>query len=162
MSERVHRIQSQLEDSRQYLNQVLDRVGDRWETPVYRDGLQWNVRQLLAHLVDADRGHNAQAMNIAQGKDIIPEDFDIERYNRRTTEKSADKTPEQSRAELEASRQQLYDWLLTIDESVLDNKGRHATLKIMTVEQILGVLAGHERTHAQDIALALGIVQKEA
>lgn len=162
MSERIDRIRQELEESRQYLYHVLGQVGDRWETPVYSDGLQWNVRQLLAHLADADRGHNAQAMNIAEGKDLIPEDFNIERYNRRTTEKSADKTPQQAISELETTRQQLYDWLSTIDERALDNKGRHATLKIMTVEQILGVLVWHERTHAQDIAVALGIVQKEA
>lgn len=157
MSERINHLKARLDESRQYLNSVLDQVGDRWETPVYSDGLKWTVRQIVAHLADADRGHNAQAMNIAEGKDIIPEDFDIERYNRRTTEKTAEKSGEQARSELEASRKQLTEWLFTIDDNMLDKKGRHASLRIMTVEEILGVTVAHERSHAKDIAAALGI-----
>jgi uncharacterized damage-inducible protein DinB len=159
MSDRISHIKTQLEESRQNLTRVLDQVGDRWEEQVYADGLGWTVRQLLNHLVDSDRGHNAQAMNIAQGKDIIPEDFDVQRYNRRTTEKTADKSAEQARAELEEHRRQLYDWLDGIDESALDQKGRHASLRIMSVEEILLFQADHERAHTDDIARTLDIQQ---
>lgn len=146
-----------LDKSRDYLNRVLDQVGDRWETPVYSDGLQWNVRQIAAHLADADRGHNAQVMNIAEGRDIIPADFDVQRYNARTTEKSADKSADQSRAELEASRAALITWLDTLDDDKLTREGRHASLQVMPVWKILRIMSLHERGHAQDIARALEI-----
>lgn len=147
----------ELNASRTFLNAVLDQVGDRWETRVYSDGLQWTVRQIVAHLADADRGHNNQAMNIAEGKDIIPPDFDIQRYNKRVTEKTVEKPADQSRAEMLANRAALLDWLNTLDESKLMREGRHASLIIMPVWRILMVVADHDRAHGTDIAKALGI-----
>ncbi|PJF22072.1 MAG: hypothetical protein CUN56_07830 [Phototrophicales bacterium] len=157
MTSRKQAILDRLAESRTYLDQVLDQVGDRWEQQVYSDGLGWTVRQLVAHLADAERGHYLQVTNIAEGKDLIPEDFDVERYNKRVTEKTADVTPTQAREQLATYRQQLNDWLAQLDEAKLDQKGRHASLQIMTVEQILGILSAHEHTHAADIAKALNI-----
>ncbi len=78
-------LKTMLTESHALLNAVLDSVGDQWEAPIYADGLQWNARQLVIHLADAERGHYNQITNIAEGNDIIPPDFDIERYNRRAT-----------------------------------------------------------------------------
>ena len=157
MADRKQVILDQLAESRAYLDQVLDQIGDRWEHQVYSDGLGWSVRQLAAHLADAERGHQFQVMNIAEGKDVIPEDFDIERYNKRVTEKSAELTPSQIREQLALYRQQLNDWLFNLDEALLDQKGRHASLRIMTVEQILNIVVSHERGHGADMAKALNI-----
>ena len=157
MTNRIATVTDELKEARDYLNAVLDEVGDRWDTQVYSDGLAWTVRQLVNHLADADRGHNYQVMNIAEGNDVIPEDFDIERYNRRFTEKTAEKKAQESRQELAETRAALDTWLSELDESKLDVKGRHASLQIMTIEQILRLMAGHERQHAEDIASALAI-----
>jgi uncharacterized damage-inducible protein DinB len=157
MSARIQAIKGQLADSHQYLNAILDGVGDRWEMTVYSEGLEWTARQVINHLADAERGHFLQVTNIAEGRSIIPEDFDIERYNRGVTRKTVEKTAEEAHAELETSRQRLNAWLDSLDENKLDMKGRHATLQILTIEQILSILAGHERGHAGDLARALGI-----
>lgn len=157
MSERINNVVEKLKESRAYWDAVIEQVGDRWEAQVYADGLGWTVRQLVNHVADADKGHNNQVMNIAEGKDLIPPDFDIERYNKRVTEKTTEKSAEQSLEEMRVQRQALYDWLYMLAESKLDVTGRHASLIVMTVEQILDVLANHERNHAQDIARVLGI-----
>jgi hypothetical protein len=157
LSSRKSELISTLIEARTYLNRVLDRVGDRWETSVYSDGAAWNVRQLVAHLVDADRGHNNQVMSIAEGRDLIPENFDVERYNLSRTAKNADKTPEQCRNDLENTRAELLAWLQTVDEEKLDRQGRHASLRIMSVHDIVRLSALHELGHAQDIARALNI-----
>ncbi len=39
MSDRKEAIKAMLNDSYAMLNAVLDAVGDRWETPIYSDGL---------------------------------------------------------------------------------------------------------------------------
>ncbi len=157
MSERVNRLKKDLLQTRDYTNAVLDQVDDRWDTLVYSDGLKWSVRQLLHHLADADRGHNNQVMGIAQGRNIIPEDFDVERYNASITRKTSEKTVEESRASLEKSRQELLDWLNTLDETTLDKKGRHASLRIMSIENIVLFMAKHEQDHVNDIANTLEI-----
>ena len=157
MTNRITTVTDELKEARDYLNDVLDEVGNRWDTQVYSDGWAWTVRQLVNHLADADRGHNYQVMNIAEGNDVIPEDFDIERYNRRFTEKTAEKKAQESRQELAETRAALNTWLSELDEDKLDTKGRHASLQILTIEQILRLMAGHERHHAEDIASALEI-----
>ncbi len=155
MSERKDIAIQKLNQSRIYLDSVLDSVDDRWETQIYSDGAQWNIRQLTVHLADSDKGQSRVLMAIASGQELIPPDFDIERYNLRMTEKRADVTVDEARASLNESRASLLEWLAAADDSVLDCSGRHASLKILTVEQFLNVMADHERAHAQDIAAVL-------
>lgn len=150
-------IRTKLDESESYVNKILDQVGDRWEHQIYPDGLQWNARQVLIHITEADRGHNFQAMNIAEGKDVIPADFDVERYNARTTEKFATKTVAEARAELAANRKALLEWLDGLDEAKLDREGRHASGTTMTVRNIIRMQALHAQGHARDIARVLGI-----
>ncbi|MGQ9908734.1 MAG: DinB family protein [Candidatus Flexifilum sp.] len=153
----VETIKTGLNEARDQLNRVLDGVGDRWDAQVYSDGAAWNVRQLLIHLAISDKGLNNQVMGIAEGREVIPADFDIDRYNKRSVDKQAEMTPEQARASLAESRAALLAWLDTVDSAALERSGRHASLKIMTVREILEAMIAHERDHARDIARALGI-----
>jgi hypothetical protein len=157
MSERIERIKRDLADGRARLNHVLDNVGDRWDTPVYSDGAAWTVRQLGIHLVVTDRGHNNMVQAITRGENTIPEDFDLDRFNKRSVEKRAEMTPEEIRAGLKATEAERNAWLDTIDDAALDKEGRHGSMRILTVEGILGVVASHDRDHANDIARVLGI-----
>ncbi|MCU0497962.1 MAG: DinB family protein [Anaerolineae bacterium] len=157
MSERIKNIRHKLIESADFVNTVLDQVGEQTDVQVYSDGLGWTVRQLVVHLSEAYRGMNNQAINISEGRDLIPPDFDIERYNKRQTEKNADKTFEQARGELQTAREQLLTWLDSLDDEKLDHKGRHASLRVMSVEEILLLQALHEKGHAADIAHALNL-----
>ena len=149
-------IRAKLDEARDEMNRVLDQVGDRWEQQVYSDGLAWTVRQVLIHVADADRGHNRQVMGYAEGQQVIPPDFNVQRYNARTTEKLASKTVDEARAEMSQSRQALLEWLDNLDEGKLNREGLHASGNIMTVRNMLRIQALHEQEHARDIADALG------
>lgn len=153
---KIQQHKEKLATARQHLNTVFDRVGDRWDTQVYSDGAQWTVAQLAAHLMITDKGHNNMVMAIAKGENTIPEDFDLERFNRRSVEKQAGITPAQIRENLQATREALNTWLDTLDEALLENKGRHGSMHILSISQILDVMANHERDHANDILKALG------
>jgi hypothetical protein len=158
LSERIQSIRAKLAASRAHLNAVLDQVGTRWDTQVYSDGAAWTVGQLLTHLAISDKGQTNVVAGIADGREVVPADFDLQRYNQRSVEKRADLTVEQARSELAASREQLYVWLDSIDDATLDKQGRHATLQIISIERFLTeMMADHERNHADDIARVLGI-----
>jgi hypothetical protein len=43
-----------------------------WETPVYGEGEGWAVRDVLAHLVSAERGHQRLVLNVAAGGPARP------------------------------------------------------------------------------------------
>lgn len=157
MGETIAELQQNLASARAHLDAVFDAAASRQDEQVYQDGLQWNVRQIAVHLSDADRGYNNQMMAFSEGREIIPADFDLERYNRRSTEKRAEMTMEAARISLAESRAALNAWLDAQDESVLKKSGRHATLNIMTIREVLLLQARHERGHADDIVRALGL-----
>ena len=94
----------------------------------------------------------------AQGKNLIPEDYSTERFNRGSVRRQADMTLDALREELNAAYARLIDWLDNLDDdNVLDRQGRYATLEMLTVEEILRRGGGHERGHADDMARVLGI-----
>lgn len=157
MTARVDVLKQQLAEARQYLNHVLDQVGDRWDAQVYAEGAAWTVRQLLIHLMITDKGHNNMMMAIARGESTIPDDFDLERYNRRSVEKRAETSPEDARAGLAQTAAERDTWLDTIDDDTLLSQGRHGSMRMMSIEQILELVADHDRNHANDIAHVLGI-----
>lgn len=157
MSERTEALKQELASARVYLNRVFDQVGDRWNTQVYSDGAAWRAGQLAVHLAIADKGQTNTVIGIAEGREIIPADFDLERYNRRSVEKRADMTIDEARADMASAREQLNTWLDTADDAALAKQGRHGSGRILSIEQILQVMADHERDHANDIARVLGI-----
>jgi hypothetical protein len=157
MTPRLEQLQQRLIESNAYVNRVLDSVGDRWNAQIYSDGAAWTARQLLIHLAISNQGLNNQVVGIAEGREIIPADFDINRYNKRSVEKRADMSIDEARASLNETREALLNWMATIDDSVLEREGRHASLQIMSVASILETTADHERAHADDIARVLEI-----
>jgi hypothetical protein len=157
MSERIENIKQNLAASRQRLNHVLDHVGDRWDTQVYSEGAGWTVHQLAVHLMITDKGHNNTIRGIAAGEETIPADFDLERYNRRSVEKRAETTIAEVRASLAQTFAERQAWLDSIDDAALDKEGRHGSLRVLTLAQILDVIADHDRDHADDIARVLNI-----
>jgi hypothetical protein len=150
-------LKQELADARGYLDAVLDQVGDRWDTQVYSEGAAWTARQLLIHLAITDQGQSNTVTGIAAGSDPVPADFDLERYNRRSIEKRGEMTSEQARQQLNDTRAAFNAWLDTIDEAILQKRGRHATLNVYSIAEFLQVMAEHERTHAGDIARVLAI-----
>ena len=157
MSQRSQELKTALEESRQHLNYVLDRVGDGWDTQVYTEGAAWTVRQLAIHLMISDKGQTSTAMGIARGEDPVPADFDLERYNRRSVEKRADAGLDDIRASLATSFAEREAWLDSLSDVDLEKRGRHGSGRVLSVEQIMQVMADHEREHANDIAKVLNI-----
>jgi hypothetical protein len=156
-SQRTQRFKEELAAARAYLNRVLDQVDDRWDVQVYTDGAAWNVHQLVIHLAISDRGQNNQIMQYAEGNEVIPADFDLDRYNKRSVEKRAELSPDEARASLESSRAELVAWLDTVEDAKLDKLGRHASLRVLSVTELLREMVNHERQHTADIARVLNI-----
>ncbi|MCS6835823.1 MAG: DinB family protein [Anaerolineae bacterium] len=152
----IEALQDQLAQARAHLLDALSRVGDRVDAQIYSEGAQWTVRQLAIHLMIADQGHNNMIFAAARGENIIPEDYDLERFNRRSVEKAAEVSLEQAIERMSESRRALLEWLADKDDSVLAHEGRHASLHMMTIAQMMGVMVGHERGHADDILRFLG------
>ena len=151
-SPRLEQLMVRLQHVRDNLNTILDRVPNGlWEQRIYADGAQWTLRELLIHLMISDHGQNNVLMGIAEGKNIIPDDYDLNRYNSGSVNKRKEVSVEYARQALTESRQRLIDWLSGLDDTVLDKEGRHASMQILSIAQILEVMAQHEEGHTRDI-----------
>jgi hypothetical protein len=157
MTARTDLLKSRLEKSRAYVNRVLDQVGDGWETQIYEDGPGWTARQIVVHIGETERGITRTIRTIVAGENPVPPDFDIDRYNARMTEKTADVSPEQARANMAETHAALLAWLDTLSDDDLDKEGRHPTLNVFPVETFVKILSAHQRDHTADIARKLNI-----
>ncbi len=158
MSMRKTAIVNLLDQTRQQLKAVLDRLqpGD-WETPVQEADQKWTVRQIVSHLVDAQRGMTVQITRINAGEATVPPDFDLNRWNKRSVEKAADKQPPELLTALDEGRTALKQVLDGLSDSDLDKRGRHSSLQIMSIEEIARLIGTHEADHTKIIADRLGL-----
>lgn len=118
-----------------------------WQTAVYSEDANWTFADVLRHLVDAERGMTNLMQQWQQGKDPVPPDFDLTRWNAHVVSKAAEKSPAQLLAEFGLNRQQLLAFIETLQPEDWDKKGRHGSLRIMTIEEVCHLIADHEMSH---------------
>ena len=158
MSNRVTDILNSLEQTRHEVKQVLDRLQlADWEKEIQDDDQKWTVRQIVSHMVSAQKGMSVQIVRIKEGEEGVSPDFDVHRWNQRSVQKSADKTPQELLTALDEDRAVLKQTVSGLQEADLDKRGRHGSLKIMTIEEIALLIGTHEADHARIIANRLGL-----
>ena len=95
-------------------------------------------------------------VQIKSGGEGVPPDFDLARWNQRVVNKLGDKDPQELLAGMADSRRALLGFIDSLEESDWDKKGRHASLKIMTIEEVCHLIADHEALHLTGVREALG------
>lgn len=115
----------------------------------------WHVRDMLAHLADAESGLLAQARRISKGEQTLPEDFDIDRWNNSAVRRRSEASPGAHLAEIEASFQAALKFLEELDDVALDWTGRHSSGALLTLEEYFRRIVDHRVEHTMDIRRAL-------
>lgn len=141
-------IAAKLNETRGSLVAFFDQLeGDDWETAVYDEGAHWTMTDILRHLVDAEKGMLGMMMQWQQGNDPVPPDFDLERWNNRAIQKTADQSPSDLLSKLKENRSNLLSFVDTIQEEDWGKTGRHGSLHIMSIEEVCHLIADHELSH---------------
>jgi len=120
---------------------------EEWETAVYHEDTTWTITDILRHLVDAEKGMTGMIMQWQQGKNPVPADFDLERWNNRVVQKAAEKSPAELLDELKLNRINLLSFIDTIQEGDWAKQGRHGSLRIMNIEEVCHLIGDHELSH---------------
>lgn len=148
-------ISAKLAEARNDLNGVLRNLDDsNWAIEVYSEGETWTVLDILRHLTAAERDMTLLIERIRQGSGGVPPDFDLKRWNSRSIEKAEAKAPADLQAEMLENRAYLLSMIESIEPKEWEMKGRHGSLRIMSVEEILLLIADHEVRHTADIRQA--------
>jgi hypothetical protein len=158
MSPQKDELINKLDTNRTALFNLLEALPeDQWETAVFSEETIWTVSDMVRHLEGAERSMIALMANIRQGGEGASEDFDLARFNASRIKKAKEKQPPELMADMVKNRDALLGFMDSLTEDDWQKKGRHGSLRIMTIEQICHIIADHEATHANDISTACGI-----
>ncbi|MEX0788374.1 MAG: maleylpyruvate isomerase N-terminal domain-containing protein, partial [Anaerolineales bacterium] len=91
MTDRKEPLRETLETAHQASWSVLIGLStEEYNVRVYGEGADgWTVRDVVAHLADAERGLLRQARRVTQGDAGVPSDFDRDRWNRSAVRRKA-------------------------------------------------------------------------
>lgn len=136
---------------------ILEKIqGEDHNKIVYEtDDNQWSVQNVVSHLADAETGMLGQARRASQGQMTVPEDFDLERWNRSVARKSERNTIAGFREIISNTYKEILEFLDGLDDQTMDIEGRHSSGDILTIDGFMRRIASHRLEHAQDILKVL-------
>ncbi len=145
-------VTTQLAETRAALLETLTKLEHaEWETAVYSEDTVWTVADLMRHLTDAEASMTRLMQGICAGGDGVPSDFDLERWNASRIEKARSRAPEDLFDNMQQNRAQLLAFIDQLGPDDWSKKGRHGSLRIMSIEEICFLIADHEERHLNDI-----------
>ena len=131
-------------------------VGTTWQALSYNNGnVAWTVKDVLAHLAGAERGHQQVIHALLAGKVAGQPGFDLDTFNQADVAAREGWTLAKLLEDLNASRAATLALLDSLGANDWDRAGCHPGGFDTTVEGTFRVIAIHERRHAKDIRVAL-------
>lgn len=132
---------------------------EQWSQAVPSDeGAQWVAKDVLAHVAVSEGGQlNVITRYLAGESSVIPDDFDLARYNRGSVKKRADKSVDELLQEIEAGHHKVLELLENTPEEKFDLTGRHARGDVLTIEGMFHRVTEHRRQHAEELKRHLGL-----
>ncbi len=138
------------------LSSFFDGLTDnQWNVEVYTEGTMWNARNVLAHLMTAERAFVKLFENIRAGGEGVSEDFVIDRYNASQQRKTSKLDARQLLQEYRAARAEMVQWVSGIVDSDLEKSGRHPFIGVATLREMIKMIYIHNQMHYRDLRRAL-------
>ena len=159
MSERKDKLRQTIQADDAASLAIFNRLtADQWDRPVPSDeGADWKARDVLNHAAISESGQLVVIQRVLAGQGGVPEDFDINRYNRRSVQKQAERTVDEILAAIAREHAQVLAALDAVSEADLDKTGRHARGDTLSVAQFFNRITEHRRQHAEELAKNLGL-----
>ena len=125
------------------------------ERPVYTASIQWNVRQVLAHLVTIEKSMHWLFRNLLHGGPGAPADFDIDRFNRSQPAKLDHLTLNELLDRFRDVRAETVAIVADMTDADLDRQGRHPFHGHGRLDRFVRWAYEHQRFHINDARRAL-------
>ena len=155
-SARKERVLAEIDSARNALLAQISQVNeDQWQNTVFAEGDNWTILDILRHLFNAEKSMGRLIETIKAGGEGAPADFDLARFNASRVRKSQALTTAEIKQGLVDSRAYILQVIEGLAAEDWEKKGRHGSMRILTIEEILYVIAEHDQTHTQHIAAAL-------
>ncbi len=123
----------------------------QWQSDVYTEGTTWNVRNLLAHFVMAEKSFVKLFANIREGGPGVPEGLDVDRYNARHQQETVALSPQELLEQFKIVRAAMIAWVAALSAADLEKCGRHPYLGVTTLAEMIKLTYRHNQTHLRDL-----------
>ncbi len=134
---------------------------EQWAAPLGEAAGAWRARDLLAHLVSAERGHQRLIAEVAHGGAGSPVGFDVDRYNAEHVAALQAREPVELLAELLDVREGTLVLVASLSEADLARRGRHPALgDDATLADFIRIITVHARMHLRELPRSQGADKK--
>lgn len=152
------KLKEQLAQSKAELEALLRSLDEtQLHTPVISEDSRWTALDILAHLVENERGMSIHIHKIRQGRETVPEGFDLDQWNAGLKQRMERFTLPELLDSLNQTRARTLQELETINDEEWTLTGRHPSRGVITVEQYYETMVMHCRWHIRDIKAGLGL-----
>lgn len=122
-----------------------------WEKVIYTGDENWDIRNVLAHLVFSEKGFLFLIKGIIAGGEGSALDFNIDEHNSRKQKEYRDIAPNSLINLYVEYRNQMVDFVSSMKPEELDIIGRHPFLGRTTVEEMIKMVYLHNQIHFRDV-----------
>jgi len=134
---------------------------EQWTAPLSDAAGAWRARDLLAHLVSAERGHQRLIADVAQGGPGSPAGFDVDRYNAEQVAALQARAPAELLVEFLAVREATLALVASLSDEDLARRGRHPALgDDATLADFIRIITVHARMHLRELPRSQGADKK--
>ncbi len=158
MTDKKTELKQKLAQTRAELEALLTSLTpEQWHTPVVSEGDTWTVLDIVAHLVENERGMSIHVYKTRQGKETVPAGFDLTQWNAGLKGRAGSPTPAELMQHLAQNRAKTLEGLDSIGPEEWALTGRHPARGLITIEQYYETIAGHDADHTADIKKVLAL-----
>jgi hypothetical protein len=148
----VNRLRNEAEKVSAFFESITE---NQWLMEVYTEGTSWTIRNILSHLVTAERGSLRLFEDIRKGGSGVPEGFSIDRYNADQQLKTGDLSTQELLVEYRKVREEMCRWVANLSEEDLKKEGRHPFLGRVNLIEMIKMIYLHNQIHLRDIRRVL-------
>jgi hypothetical protein len=124
---------------------------ETWSRRIYTDGAEWDARETLAHLIQAEASLRVLFKQVVAGGEGAPADFNVNAFNRERTGRLAALSREELLQRFMHERRKTANFAGGLSAGQLALRGRHPALGDSSIEEMLKMIYLHNNMHVREI-----------
>jgi len=151
-----HKITEKLDREGQKIEHFFTNLSEsQLEICVYFDEQEWQIRDVLAHFISAEKSFLKLFENIRNGGSGAPDDFSINEFNDSQVLKMKDIDSRKLLILFSETRSLTLEWLKGLSEGEMTKTGRHPAMGEATLGEMIKMIYLHNQIHLRDLKIAL-------